>query len=158
MKSSVEKRMQERIDVKLVLRFIATSFVYFLAGLVIFAVNLIFSLNMHRDPIFVMWLFGGVVMIIFGLSYMFSSGIAKNSAMANNTVHIEYILLNIGVVLFFLGFSLFLGFSGVGSYGIGKPLAITGLMAIIVSMLIHLINIFVMISRDPYKNKKHGSP
>lgn len=128
------------VDVSLVLRFIATSFVYLFAGLIFLTLDVAGTLILRRDAIFILWLFGFVAMIVFGLSYMFSSGLAKSSALINSTVSKEYILLNIGIVAFFIGFS------GVVSQTVGKPLAVIGLVAIMVSVLLHLVNI-ILISR-----------
>ena len=75
-----------------------------------------------------------------GLSYMFASGLARSSAFINSTVSKEYILLNFGVVAFFIGFF------GSVSQLVGKPLAITGLIAIMISVALHLANI-ILISR-----------
>lgn len=126
------------VDTSLVLRFIATSFVYLLAGLIFLTLNLAGVLNLNRDAIFILWLFGFVAMIVFGLSYMFSSGLARSSALINSTVSKEYILLNFGVVAFFIGFS------GVVPQPVGKPLAIIGLFAIMISVSFHLLNIILM--------------
>ncbi len=151
MKKGTERRRTVGVDVSLVLRFIATSFIYLLAGLLIFAMNLLGLLNLDRDAIFVLWLFGCVVMIIFGLSYMFSSGLARNSAMINSTVPAEYLLLNAGVIAFFVGFS------GALSSAIGKPIAVAGLAAIMISVLVHLVNIvLIMVSKRTQNAHKQG--
>ncbi len=126
------------VDSALVLRFIATSFAYLLAGLVIFLFNMLGALNLERDAIFVLWLFGFVAMIIFGLSYMFSSGLSRSSALMNSTVKKEYVLLNFGVIAFFLGFS------GAIPALYGKPVALAGLLAIIVSVSLHLMNLVLV--------------
>lgn len=126
------------VDSTLVLRFIATSFAYLLAGLVIFLFNMLGALSLERDAIFVLWLFGFVAMIIFGLSYMFSSGLSRSSALMNSTVKKEYVLLNIGVIAFFLGFS------GAIPPLYGKPVALAGLLAIIISVSLHLMNLVLV--------------
>ncbi|MHB1439742.1 MAG: hypothetical protein ACYCSO_03240 [Cuniculiplasma sp.] len=141
------ERRSTGVDISLVLRFIATSFMYLLAGLVLLTLNLAGILNLNRDAIFILWLFGFVAMIVFGLSYMFSSGLARSSAFINSTVSKEYILLNFGVVAFFIGFS------GSVSQSAGKPIAITGLIAIMISVLLHLVNIMLI-----SKPKKASTP
>ncbi len=135
------KRQSLGVNTSIVLRFIATSFVYLLAGLIFLTLNLTEVLNLDRDAIFILWLFGFVAMIVFGLSYMFSSGLARSSALINSTVSKEYVLLNIGVVAFFIGFS------GAVPQIAGKPLAIFGLIAIMVSVSFHLVNI-ILISKS----------
>lgn len=126
------------VDTSLVIRFIATSFVYLLAGLVLFLFNLLGVLNLERDAIFVLWLFGFVSMIVFGLSYMFSSGLSRNGALMNRTVTKEFYLLNIGIISFFMGFS------GVLPLAIGKPFAMFGLILVIVSVILHLMNLVLV--------------
>ena len=134
------ERRSTGVDTALVIRFIATSFIYLFAGLIFLTLNLAGIMDLNRDAIFILWLFGFVAMIVFGLSYMFASGLARSSAFINSTVSKEYILLNIGVVAFFTGFS------GSVSQLVGKPLAITGLIAIMISVALHLANI-ILISR-----------
>ncbi len=126
------------VDSSLVLRFIATSFAYLLAGLIFFLIAMLGLLSIERDAIFVLWLFGFVAMIIFGLSYMFSSGLSRSSALMNSTVKKEYALLNIGVIAFFLGFS------GTLPVPYGKPVALFGLLAIIISVSLHLMNLVLV--------------
>ena len=131
-------RRSQSVDISLVLRFIATSFVYLLAGLIFLILDLAGVLNLKHDAIFIFWLFGFVAMIVFGLSYMFSSGLARNKALINSTVSKEYFLLNLGIVAFFLGYS------GTVPQFAGKPLAIFGLIALMVSVLLHLVNIIII--------------
>ncbi len=134
------ERRSPGVDTALVIRFIATSFIYLFAGLVFLTLSIAGIMNLTRDAIFILWLFGFVAMIVFGLSYMFASGLTRSSAFINSTVSKEYILLNIGVVAFFTGFS------GSVSLSVGKPLAITGLIAIMISVAFHLVNM-ILISR-----------
>ena len=126
------------VDTTLVIRFIATSFVYLLAGLVFFLLNMLGVLNIERDAIFVLWLFGFVSMIIFGLSYMFSSGLSRNGALMNRTVTKEFYLLNAGIIAFFIGFSKALPMTA------GKPVALLGLVMIIISVILHLMNLVLV--------------
>lgn len=133
------QRQSMGVSVPLVLRFIATSFAYLLGGLIFMLLNLVGVLDLKRDAIFILWLFGFVAMIVFGLSYMFSSGLARSSAHINSTVSKEYILLNFGVVAFFIGFS------GTVPQLAGKPLAIIGLVTVMISVLFHLVNIILIL-------------
>lgn len=139
------------VDTSLVLRFIATSFVYLLAGLVFMLLNLAGILSLERDAIFILWLMGFVSMIIFGLSYMFSSGLSRSSAYMNSTVKKEYLLLNTGIIVFFLGFSKILPSE------IGHPAALIGLSAIIASVSLHLMNLaLVATARRTTNVEKQG--
>lgn len=139
------------VDTSLVLRFIATSFAYLLAGLIFLLLDLLGILGLERDAIFIMWLIGFVSMIIFGLSYMFSSGLSRSSAHMNGTVKTEYAILNIGIVAFFLGFS------GALPSFMGRPLALAGLLAIIVSVSLHLMNLVLVAAlRKPTSLEKQS--
>ena len=148
---SQSSRRIQGVNPMLVLRFIATSFAYLLAGLVIFLFNMLLNLNLQRDAIFVLWLFGFVAMIIFGLSYMFSSGLSRSSVLINSTIKKEYVLLNFGVVTFFTGFS------GALPLAYGKPFALAGLLAIIISVSLHLMNlILAATARKSASAEKHA--
>lgn len=122
----------------LVLKFISTSFIYLLAGLVILLFTLVGSIEIRRDAIFILWLMGFVAMIIFGLSYMFSSGLSRSSAMINSTVNKEYALLNAGIIGFFLGFT------GIIPDVYGRIFAICGLLLLIISVSIHVVNLILI--------------
>ena len=135
MPNNLGERRSLGIDPALVLKFIATSFFYLLAGLAVFAADILGVFMVSHDAIFVLWLFGFVAMIIFGLSYMFSSGLTRSSAHMKSTVSKEYYLLNAGVILFFTGFS------GAVTGIAGKIGAIIGLVSIIIAVSLHLINI-----------------
>ena len=142
-------RYSSAVDAHIVLKFIATSFLYLLSGLLIFALNLLAILNLNRDAIFVLWLFGFVAMIIFGLSYMFSSGLARKSALIIRTITDEYILLNAGVILFFIGFS------GMLPTGIGRFATLAGLPLMIVAVAMHLTNlVMIVFSRKTASTQK----
>lgn len=126
------------VDTSLILMFIATSFLYLLVGLIFFALDLAGVLGMERDAIFVLWLFGFVAMIIFGLSYMFSSGLTRSSAFMNRTVSKEFVLINIGIIGFFSGFS------GILPVSLGKPFALGGLASMILAVSLHLMNLVLV--------------
>lgn len=131
---------KQGVDTSLVLKFIATSFLYLMAGLIFLAADIASLINMERDAIFILWLFGFVVMIIFGLSYMFASGLSRNSAMMNATENKEFILLNAGVIMFFAGFS-----GMIPAYA-GRPVALCGLVLLMVSVALHIVNIVIAAS------------
>ncbi len=123
------------LNIKMVLIFITTSFIYLLSGIIILMVDMIFGLGIRRDAIFIMWLFGFVAMIVFGLSYMFVSGFTRNKAFMNSTMKYEYIFLNIGVITFFAGFS------GIISADFTVDIAGTGLTLLIIAITLHICNL-----------------
>ena len=123
------------LNIKTVLIFITTSFIYLLSGIIILMIDMISGLGIRRDAIFIMWLFGFVAMIVFGLSYMFVSGFTRNKALMNSTMKYEYIFLNIGVITFFAGFS------GIIAADFTLDIAGAGLMLLIIAITLHIFNI-----------------
>ena len=123
------------LNIGTVLAFITTSFLYLLTGIVILMGDILFNMGIRRDTIFIMWLFGFVSMIVFGLSYMFVSGFTRNKAFMNKTMKYEYILLNIGVITFFGGFADIVGSS------ISIEFAGTGLILLMIAIILHILNL-----------------
>ncbi|MHB8360778.1 MAG: hypothetical protein ACYDAO_07060 [Thermoplasmataceae archaeon] len=139
-------KLPNTLDMVLVLRFIATSFIYLFIGLVFLFIQILGVLNLRRDAIFVLWLFGFASMIVFGLSYMFVSGLLRNKAFMNSTMKYEYILINIGLIIFFTGFS------GIIRQSFAIYLAGLGIITMMVAILMHIINILLAMKA----NKKHA--
>ncbi|MCL5785923.1 MAG: hypothetical protein M1151_04540 [Candidatus Thermoplasmatota archaeon] len=139
------------INIFLILVFIATGFLYLLVGLVLFLVSITGLVFIGRDAIFVLWLFGFVAMMIFGLSYMFASGLAKDSAIMKLTISKEYFMLNLGIVLFFSGFS------GLITKQYGEPMALIGVVSIMVSVVLHLLNLILVVKHVAVVNAPQKS-
>lgn len=129
------RRYGTALPMKWILRFMATSFVYLPAGLILLLLAITGTVHVRSDAIFVLWLFGFVAMMIFGLSYMFASGLTRATASMNSTMSAEYALLNAGIIAFFAGYSGFL-FPPVGEY-----FAAAGLISMLLSVLMHAANI-----------------
>ncbi len=119
---------------KWILRFMATSFVYLPAGLVLLLSEITGIFHVRSDAIFVLWLFGFVAMMVFGLSYMFVSGLTRKTASMNSTMSAEYIFLNLGIISFFIGYS------GILEPSIGVYFASAGLTLLLLSALMHAAN------------------
>ena len=134
------ERKQGPINIRYVLRFIAVSFLYLLAGIIALIVSMIPLVQIARDSIFILWLFGFVTMIIFGLSYMFVSGLSRSKAYAEKSINFEFFSMNAGVILFFIGFNM----QYVSSFI--KLLALVGLLLILFSEAAHVFNIIYMVS------------
>ena len=126
------------VSIPLVIRFIATSFLYLFVGLLIFAVDFTGFWYIDHDAIDMLWLFGFVVMIVFGLSYMFTSGLARNSGFISNTVSTEYILLNAGIIIFFIGYTDLI------STVIYSYLSASGIILIMIAVLLHIMNLLLI--------------
>lgn len=86
--------------------------------------------------------------MIISLSFMFSSGLARNSASINSTASIQFCLLNGGVVLFFLGFS------GIMAPHPGEVIGVVGLLSMMISVLAHLVNILRIVEAQRMQRKQ----
>lgn len=145
------ERKQDSINIKYVLRFIAISFLYLLAGLIALISSIAQIIQITRDSIFILWFFGFVTMIIFGLSYMFVSGLSRSKAFVGKSINFEFFALNTGVILFFLSFNLQSFYSSL------KPLILLGLFLILISVLAHVFNIIYMVKGKEKIAKKKSS-
>jgi hypothetical protein len=84
----------------LVLCFIAAAFIYLLAGSIAFLLAYSGLASIELGTVFIGWFFGFVMMMVFGLSYMFVPGFAHARYASYKMVAIEYAFLNIGIVAF----------------------------------------------------------
>ncbi|MDE1833301.1 MAG: hypothetical protein KGH58_02680 [Candidatus Micrarchaeota archaeon] len=118
---------------RMVRLYIATGFLYFVAGTVLLALNLSNLVAVDRDPIFVLLLYGFVTQLIFGVSYIFVPGVARHSGADYRTIIAEYIFLNTGVI----------AFEAVALTG-QKEVAVAalGLAALIAAVILHAANIW----------------
>ncbi|MHB1493116.1 MAG: hypothetical protein ACYCSG_05725 [Thermoplasmataceae archaeon] len=145
---SRNNRNSQSINIKTVLLFITSSFLYLMTGLIFLALELSGFISIRRDAIFIIWLFGFVAMIIFGLSYMFVSGLTRKKAFMNITMNYEYVFLNTGIIAFFIGFS------GVIIYSTAKYFAVFGLALLMTAVALHIVNLAY--SALPEKSKNQG--
>ncbi len=113
--------------------YIATGFLYFVIGTFLLAFNLSGVLATGRDPIFILLLYGFVTQLIFGVSYIFVPGVSRHSGASYNSIIIEYILLNAGVI----------AFEAVAltnqKY---TPVLVIGLVALVIAVILHAANIW----------------
>ncbi len=129
---------------KMVRLYIATGFLYFVIGTILLAISLSGAVTISKDPIFMLLLYGFVTQLIFGVSYIFVPGVSRHSGTSYKAIVVEYILLNSGVI----------AFEGVALTG-QKDVAILiiGLVALIVAVLLHAINIWRTIIGRKSMNK-----
>ncbi len=80
--------------------YIATGFLYFVAGTILLALSMSGIVSVSRDPIFILLLYGFVTQLIFGVSYIFVPGVSRHSGTGYKNMVAEYILLNAGVLAF----------------------------------------------------------
>ena len=78
-------------------------------------------------------------MIIFGLSYMFVSGLSRSRGYVEKSINYEFLSMNAGVILFFTGFNL------QNLYSYLKLMALAGLFLILFSVATHVFNIIYMV-------------
>ncbi|EQD51237.1 conserved hypothetical protein, membrane [mine drainage metagenome] len=118
---------------KMVRLYIATGFLYFIIGTVLLALSMSGMVAISKDPIFILLLYGFVTQLIFGVSYIFVPGVSRHSGTSYKNIIAEYILLNAGII----------AFEGVALTG-QKDIAvlIVGLVALVVAVLLHAINIW----------------
>ncbi|MGC8537542.1 MAG: hypothetical protein ACP5MZ_00975 [Candidatus Micrarchaeia archaeon] len=124
------------MDSKLSVYYMSAAFAYLVVGSVLFLISLSGFLPIRFDYIFIMWFFGFVMMMIFGLSYMFAPGLSHSGYANYKTVEAELIVLNFGILLF-LGSEL----AGL------KEVALFGAIAIFAGILIHVYNMSYMFSK-----------
>ncbi len=135
------------LDSLFIVNFIWLSFIYLLLGSLILYTIVMFGLKVSYGAIFLLWFFGFVTNIIFGLSYMFVPGLTHSKYAAYNTIRIELYIFNIGIMVFFI--------SEIMKYIITEQL---GLALIIIAILIHTVNILNMVLyQKRNKNKKSES-
>ena len=118
---------------KMVRLYIATGFLYFVIGTMLLAFSLTGAAAVDRDPIFILLLYGFVTQLIFGVSYIFLPGVSRNSGANYKVIAAEYVLLNAGII----------AFEGIALTGQKDAAVILGgLMAMIVAVLLHAVNIW----------------
>ena len=122
---------------KMALVFMATSFAYLLFGTIVLSLSLAGVLPISHDSVFILILYGFVVMIIFGLSYMFAPGFSHTKFVDYRVSAAEYLMLNAGVILLFYSF--------IAASIISEPQKVAALAALVLiaaSVLLHAASIW----------------
>lgn len=113
--------------------YIATGFLYFVAGTILLAFSMSGIVSVSRDPIFILLLYGFVTQLIFGVSYIFVPGVSRHSGTGYKSIVAEYILLNAGI----------LAFESVALTNNKEDVVlIAGLVVLIAAVLLHAVNIW----------------
>jgi len=134
-------------DSLFIANFIWLSFVYLLLGSLLLYAIVMLSLKVSYGAIFLLWFFGFVTNIIFGLSYMFVPGLMHSKYAAYDTIRAEFYVFNTGIIIFFI--------SNILKYAIAEQL---GLALIIIAIFINTINVLNMtLYQKRNKNKKSES-
>ena len=138
---------------KMALIFMATSFAYLLFGTIALSLSLAGMLPLEHDPIFILILYGFVVMIIFGLSYMFAPGFSHAKFADYRLSAAEYLMLNAGVILMFYSFV-----AAHSAAGPNKISALASLLLIVAAVLLHATSIWRMLLPKGVPSQNPGSP
>ena len=119
--------------------YMAAGFGYLLVGTILLALTLSEAIQFNVDAIFIMQLYGFVVMLIFGLSYVFAPGLSHAKYADYRTIIVEFVLLNAGVIV------LVSSLSGYITRSTAQFTVLPALVFIILSVLIHVSNIWYII-------------
>ncbi|MEM3781650.1 MAG: hypothetical protein QXT43_01655 [Candidatus Micrarchaeaceae archaeon] len=123
------------MDSRLVIYYMGAAFVYLAIGTLLFAVIVSGAVKSDVDSVFVLWFFGFVVMMVFGLSYMFAPGFSHARYADYRIVASEFAVLNAGIIVFFSG----------GALGINS-IETAGATLMLFGVLVHAYNMLYMLS------------
>ena len=118
------------------LTYVVTGFIYLVFGTLLLPLNLLGMLIFDRDAIFLIWFFGFVVLMVFGIPYAFIPGFSRSKFVNPNLGYTEYILLNIGIIFLFISIAEFLQYIFI---------LYVATLFLIISVLIHSINMWNMV-------------
>ncbi len=116
----------------IVFAYVVTAFFYLITGTLL--LGLIFSgiVNISPDGVFMLELYGFVVMLIFGVSYIFIPAMSGKTP-SRKIQMIEFTLLNLGIITVF--------FSSVARYYYDlAPIDFFSFLLIAVSAIMHIMN------------------
>lgn len=128
---------------RLALLFVKTAMLYLIIGSVLLFLSITSIVPLSHDPIFIMELYGFVVMMIFGLSYIFIPGLSHSHFANYRFIEAEFVLLNTGIVFLVIPLLQLIPIQ------IAKIIAPIAFFALLLGILIHVVNIIRMI---PKKN------
>ncbi len=121
--------------------FTITSFMYLFVGTLFITMEIMFKFpSDHFNPVFMLMFYGFVVMMIFGISYIFIPGIVK-STINVRLAKIEYIIYNAGIISLFT--SIELVYTGLRSAVLASSIII-GILLILISVAIHAYNLMFL--------------
>ena len=130
-----------------VFAFVVTAFFYLITGTLL--LGLIFSgiVNISPDGVFMLELYGFVVMLIFGVSYIFIPTMSGKTP-SRKMQMIEFTLLNLGIITVF--------FSSVARYYYDlAPIEFFSFLLIAVSAVMHIMNTIPFVKKTvPLEHRK----
>lgn len=117
--------------IKLNLIYTTEAFLYLLAGLVAMALSFLPSISLNRDAIYILWLFGFVGSMVFGITNIMIPSYGSRKEFRHSLIVSEIVLLNTGTIAVFIGLNGYLGMYMVYS----------GLILLIIATSIHFVDL-----------------
>ena len=117
--------------IKLNLIYTTEAFLYLLAGLVAMIISFLPSANLNRDAIYILWLFGFVGSMVFGITNIMIPSYGNRKEFKRSLIVSEIILLNTGTIAAFVGLNDYLG----------VYLVYSGLILLVIATSIHVVNL-----------------
>lgn len=116
------------------MRYFGQAFIYLLAGTTLFLLRGVFQIPVTSESISLIWLFGFVTSMIFGVTNIMVPSYARRIPFNVNTIKIEISLLNIAIIL--LGVAM-------NVYQL-KILFAPAVLALLLSTVIHTYNLMTV--------------
>ncbi len=117
--------------IKLNLIYTTEAFLYLLAGLVAMIISFLPSANLNRDAIYILWLFGFVGSMVFGITNIMIPSYGNRKEFKRSLIVSEIILLNTGTIAAFVGLNGYLG----------VYLVYSGLILLVIATSIHVVDL-----------------
>ncbi len=117
--------------IKLNLIYTTEAFLYLLAGLVAMIISFLPSANLNRDAIYILWLFGFVGSMVFGITNIMIPSYGNRKEFKRSLIVSEIILLNTGTIAAFVGLNDYLG----------VYLVYSGLILLVIATSIHVVDL-----------------
>jgi len=126
-----KRRPLSRGYIKLNLVYTFEAFVYLFVGLVIMVLNFSTFIFIPPDSVYIMWLFGFVVSMVFGITNIMIPSYGNGREYHMYLIVPEILALNLGTIITFITFS----------YTEYSTFVNIGLSLLLLSVLIHLFNL-----------------
>ena len=117
--------------IKLNLIYTMEAFLYLLAGLVAMILSFLPFSNLNRDAIYILWLFGFVGSMVFGITNIMIPSYGNRKEFKRSLIVSEIILLNTGTIAAFIGLN--------GHLGV--YLVYSGLILLVIATSIHVVDL-----------------
>ena len=117
--------------IKLNLIYTMEAFLYLLAGLVAMILSFLPFSNLNRDAIYILWLFGFVGSMVFGITNIMIPSYGNRKEFKRSLIVSEIILLNTGTIAAFVGLNDYLG----------VYLVYSGLILLVIATSIHVVDL-----------------